>query len=175
MQGAGKPPISRGVSRVVSPADYRRLAAFRQALRRFLAFSAAAARAAGITPQQHQVLLAIKGSAGPETASVGFLAEHLLLQPHSAAELVDRMVKSGLLQRRESARDRRRVVLALTRSAERVLQDLSADHIRELRLAAPVLGGLFAMLEPRTKGKTKRAAKTASKDTPRKKMLRKKK
>lgn len=140
-----KPPIR--------PSDYRRLAAFRHALRRFLAFSEAAARDAGITPQQHQALLAIKGAAGPQAATVGYLAEQLLLQPHSAAELAERMVKSGLLERGSSAADRRRVVLALTPAAERVLRDLSADHIRELRQSAPVLGALFDVLKPAPKSK----------------------
>jgi DNA-binding MarR family transcriptional regulator len=145
---SAKPPIR--------PSDYRRLAAFRHALRRFLAFSEAAARDAGITPQQHQALLAIKGAAGLQAATVGYLAEQLLLQPHSAAELAERMVKSGLLERRESAADRRRVVLALTPAAERVLRDLSADHIRELRQSAPVIGGLFDVLKPECAGRAPR-------------------
>lgn len=140
----------------IRPADYRQLAAFRHALRRFLTFSAAAARAAGITPQQHQALLAIKGAASAEDATVGFLADQLLLQPHSAAELVERMVKSGLLRRHESARDRRRVLLKLTPAAERVLRGLSADHIRELRQAAPVIDGLFDVLELRRSGQPSR-------------------
>jgi DNA-binding MarR family transcriptional regulator len=137
----------------IRPSDYRRLAAFRHALRRFLAFSEAAARDAGITPQQHQALLAIKGAEDPHAATVGYLAEQLLLQPHSAAELAERMAKSGLLERHHSTADRRRVVLALTPAAERVLRDLSADHIRELRQSAPVLGGLFDVLKPRPKSK----------------------
>lgn len=135
-----KPPIRSS--------DYRRLAAFRHALRRFLAFSEAAARDAGITPQQHQGLLAIKGAEDPQAATVGYLAEQLLLQPHSAAELAERMARSGLLERHQSAPDRRRVVLALTPAAERVLRDLSADHIRELRQSASVLGGLFDVIKP---------------------------
>ena len=150
--------MSRRVSAkpAIHPADYRQLAAFRHALRRFLAFSAAAARAAGITPQQHQALLAIKGTAGAEDATVGFLADQLLLQPHSAAELAERMVKSGLLLRRGSAGDRRRVVLKLTPAAERVLRGLSADHIRELSQAAPVIDGLFDILELRRSGQSSR-------------------
>lgn len=138
----------RLAKRAIRPADYQRLAAFRHALRRFLAFSEAAARAAGITPQHHQALLAIKGAASAESATVGFLADQLLLQPHSAAGLAERMVRGGLLLRRHSAADRRRVVLMLTQSAERVLRDLSADHIRELRQSAPVIGRLFEVIEP---------------------------
>ena len=151
----------------VRPSDYRRLAAFRHALRRFLAFSEAAARTAGITPQQHQALLALKGAAGPQAATVGYLAEQLLLQPHSAAELAERMVKSGLLLRRQSADDRRRVVLALTPAAERVLRDLSADHIRELRQSAPVIGGLFDVLEPERASRAREDKKPRSRVGPR--------
>ncbi len=135
-------------SRAIRETDYRRLAAFRHALRRFLAFSEAAARRAGITPQQHQALLAIKGAPDPTAVTVGDLAKLLLLQPHSAAELVDRMVRSRLLMKTEGGDDRRRVVLSLTPSAERTLCALSAAHIRELRQSAPVLDGLIEMLKP---------------------------
>ncbi len=157
----------RPAKHAIRPADYQRLAAFRHALRRFLAFSEAAARAAGITPQHHQALLAIKGAASAESATVGFLAEQLLLRPHSAAGLAERMVRGGLLLRRHSAADRRRVVLVLTQSAERVLRDLSADHIRELRQSAPVIGRLFEVIEPqharRGLGERRRASRIKSK------------
>ena len=83
-------------SAALRPSDYRLLAEFRHHLRAFTAFSEDAARAAGLAPQQHQALLAIKGAASAEDATVGFLAEELLLQPHSAAELAERMVKSGV-------------------------------------------------------------------------------
>lgn len=130
-------------------ADFQRLSAFRHALRRFLAFSEQAARAAGLTPQQHQALLAIKGAPQPEAASVGYLADQLLLAPNSAAELADRMVRSGLLARAEAAADRRKVVLSLTPTAEAALQLLSEAHVRELRYSAPILDGLMALLKAR--------------------------
>jgi DNA-binding MarR family transcriptional regulator len=142
---------------MIAPADYRRLAAFRHALRRFLAFSETAARASGLTPQQHQALLAIKGASVGDTATIGYLADQLLLAPNSAAELADRMVKSGLLTRAEAGDDRRRVVLSLTPSAEAALDGLSAAHLRELRDAAPVLDGLLQSLKPG------RAARTLTK------------
>lgn len=135
-------------ARAIHGIDYRRLAAFRHALRRFLAFSEAAARRAGITPQQHQALLAIKGAHDPAAVTVGDLAKLLLLQPHSAAELVDRMVKSRLLIKSAGGNDRRRVVLSLTPSAERTLRALSAAHIRELCQSAPVIDGLIELLKP---------------------------
>ena len=135
-------------SRAIRETDYRRLAAFRRALRQFLAFSEAAARTAGITPQQHQALLAIKGAPDRSALTIGELANLLLLRPHSAAELVDRMVKSRLLVKTEAGTDRRRVVLSLTPAAERTLRALSAAHIRELRQSAPVLDGLIELLKP---------------------------
>jgi DNA-binding MarR family transcriptional regulator len=150
------------LTRPIGAADYRRLAAFRHSLRRFLAFSEAAARGAGITPQQHQSLLAIKGAPSPEDVTVGYLAGQLLLQPNSAAELADRMVNCGLLVRDEAPDDRRRVVLSLSPSAEKALQALSAAHIRELRESAPVLDSLLELLKPgRVKHRRrKRAAST---------------
>jgi DNA-binding MarR family transcriptional regulator len=138
----------RALEKPIGAADYRRLAEFRHALRRFLAFSEAAARQAGITPQQHQALLAIKGAPNLDGVTVGYLAGQLLLQPHSAAELVDRMVNCGLLTRQEAPDDRRRVVLTLTPAAEKALHALSAAHIRELRQSAPVLDSLFELLKP---------------------------
>lgn len=151
----------RVLAKPIGAADYRRLATFRHALRRFLAFSEAAAREAGITPQQHQALLAIKGALSPQSVTVGHLAGQLLLQPNSAAELADRMVGSGLLVREEAQDDRRRVVLALTPSAERALQALSAAHIHELRESAPVLDSLLELLKPGpAKRRRRRAAST---------------
>jgi DNA-binding MarR family transcriptional regulator len=135
-------------SHAIRETDYRRLAAFRRALRQFLAFSEASARAAGITPQQHQALLAIKGAPDPTAVTIGDLANLLLLQPHSAAELVDRMVKRRLLVKTEAGTDRRRVVLSLTPASERKLRALSAAHIRELRQSAPVLDSLIEILKP---------------------------
>lgn len=137
----------RPMEKPIRTVDYRRLAAFRHALRQFLAFSEAAARSAGITPQQHQALLAIKAAPSATGVTVGYLAGQLLLQPHSAAELVDRMVTCGLLRREEAADDRRRVVLSLTSAAEKALRALSAAHIRELR-SIPVLGSLSKLLTP---------------------------
>jgi DNA-binding MarR family transcriptional regulator len=150
----------RTSARPIGTADYRRLATFRHALRRFLAFSEAAARQAGITPQQHQALLAIKGAPSTAGVTVGYLAGQLLLQPNSAAELVDRMVNCGLLAREEAPDDRRRVVLSLTPSAERALQALSAAHIREIQESAPVLDSLLALLKP-SRAKQRRRQRTA--------------
>lgn len=129
----------------LTPADYQVLAEFRFLLRRFMVFSEGAAREAGLAPQQHQALLAIKGFEGAPT--IGDLAERLAIKHHSAVGLVDRLVKAGHLKRRQDAADRRRVTLALTASGESLLADLSSAHRDELRMLTPSLKALFAKLE----------------------------
>ena len=129
-------------ARPMTKADYVALADFRTALRRFLEFSQAAARKAGLTPQQHQALLAIKGFAGGDELTVGDLADRLLLRHHSVVELVDRLERLGLIRRKVDARDRRRVRVSPTAKAERLLTDLSAAHLEEIRQLGPYLGAL---------------------------------
>ena len=133
----------------VTQQDYEALAAFRHAMRRFLAFSEAAARAAGLTAQQHQAILAIKGQGPDAPMSVGDLAEHLVIRHHSAVELVDRLAGAGLVRRAEDAGDRRRVGLRLTEKAEAVLMGLSATHLGELRRSRALLANLLARLDAR--------------------------
>ena len=126
--------------------DYQALARFRYQLRLFLAFSETAARKAGLTPQQHQALLAIKGFSGPAPASVGDLARFLLIRHHTAVELVNRMVKLGLLSRLVDDEDGRRVLVRLTKKGEQKLQALSRIHIEELRSVSPALGKILRSL-----------------------------
>ena len=126
-------------------ADYQILAEFRFLLRRFMVFSEEAARGAGLAPQQHQALLAIKGFVGAPT--IGDLAERLAVKHNSAVGLVDRLVKAGHLRRRQDEHDRRRVTLALTASGEQLLADLSSAHRDELRILTPSLKALFAKLD----------------------------
>jgi len=135
-------------SRRASPAsvDYQALARFRYQLRLFLAFSETAARKAGLSPQQHQALLAIKGFSGPAPASVGDLARFLLIRHHTAVELVNRMVKLGLLSRLADDDDGRRVLVQLTKKGEQKLQALSRIHIDELRSVSPALGKILRSL-----------------------------
>ncbi len=119
--------------------DYRALAAFRRELRRFLHFSEQSARAAGLEPQQHQLLLALRGLAADCPASVGGVADWLQIQHHSAVELVDRAAEHGLVAREPDTVDRRRVLVRLTPRGRSVLRDLSLRHQAELRTAAPAL------------------------------------
>jgi DNA-binding MarR family transcriptional regulator len=132
----------------LSQGDYTALAAFRHALRRFTAFSAEAAQAAGLTPQQHQALLAIKGSPAGQAVGVGDIAKSLLVRPQSAVELVDRLMALGLVDRVADPADHRRVQVALTPRAEDVLERLSADHLRELQAIRPALLSLLQLFEP---------------------------
>jgi len=121
--------------------DYRNLAEFRYLLRQFLAFSEDAARRAGLSPQQHQALLAIKGSGGRLT--VGELAVRLAIKPNSAVGLADRLVESELVLRQTGSKDRRKVELTLTAIASRKLADLSQSHRTELRRLTPMLAPLL--------------------------------
>ena len=137
--------------------QYVAIAAFRLELRRFLAFSEAAATAAGVPPQQHQALLAIAGHTGAEPPSVGTIAEQLLIAPNSAAELVARMVDAALVTKSSSCQDRRRTELALTAKASVLLRRLTAAHLDELRALEPALNRALARLHGHGKrGSTQR-------------------
>lgn len=117
----------------LSDREYRALARFRGALRRFLHFSEEAARAAGSTPAQHQLLLAVRGFPGPDTPVIGDVAEALQLRHHSAVELVDRAERAGLVTRTPDPDDLRRQHVALTPAGRRLLEELSVVHRDELR------------------------------------------
>ena len=129
----------------LTEADFAALFGFRYALRRFLAFSADAAAGAGLTPQQHQALLAFRAGEGRELL-VGALAERLLLRAHSATELVDRMEKLDLVTRAIGQTDRRQVTVRLTRKGEQLLNGLSEAHRAELRRLRPLLSELMSKL-----------------------------
>ena len=130
----------------IGKAQYESLADMRFALRTFLRFSQGAAREAGLTVQQHQALLVLKGFPGRDFVFVTELAERLQVRHHSAVGLVDRLVQRQLLRRKPSATDRRRVELHLTRQGERVIERLSVIHLRELRQFGPSLQRLLGSL-----------------------------
>jgi DNA-binding MarR family transcriptional regulator len=130
----------------LTKAQYEMLAAFRYALRRFIHFSEAAAQAAGITPQQHQALLAIKGFPGRDYVNVGELAERLQLRHHSAVGLIDRLVVENLVARAVSNEDHRKVFILLTAHGEKTLEKLSTMHREQLKRIGPELGRLLEQL-----------------------------
>jgi DNA-binding MarR family transcriptional regulator len=115
-----------------SDRDYRDQADFRRALRRFLHFSEEQARAVGITPQQHLLLLIVRGHPSYPGVSIGEVAEALQIRHHSASVLVDRSVQRGLLLREEDSQDRRRALVSLTDEGQRLLDRVTAANRREL-------------------------------------------
>jgi DNA-binding MarR family transcriptional regulator len=120
-------------------ADYQAIAEFRYQIRRFLRFSEDAARTAGLEPQQHQLLLAVKGMPGGRAARISDLSERLQIQHHSAVELVDRLAARGLVSRALGEEDRREVYVQLAPRGEHILTGLTLHHRNELRGAAPAL------------------------------------
>lgn len=122
----------------ISSRDYQALYEFRQSIRRFLHFSSETARAVGIEPQQHQLLLAVKSAPG-SVAEIGEVAERLQIRHHSAVELLNRTAEAGLIVRRRSETDRRHVCVRLTPAGEAVLRRLSESHRQELQRGGPQL------------------------------------
>jgi DNA-binding MarR family transcriptional regulator len=116
-------------------------------IRCFLEFSEVAAVRAELTSRQHQALLMIKGAPEGILPTIGYLAERLRVQHHSAVELVDRLAEAGLITREPDAVDRRRVQLKLTRAAETRLGRLSASHLDELQRLRPALLQLLGAAE----------------------------
>ncbi|UVK52123.1 MarR family transcriptional regulator [Mesorhizobium sp. AR02] len=127
----------------IKQADYQRLSEFRYLIRRFLEFSQIQAEDAGLTPRQHQALLAIKGYPGGGPVTVGDLAERLRIRHHSAVELVNRLSEAGLVARDQDKDDHRRVLLRLTDRADDCLAELSAVHLDELSRIEPMLRRLL--------------------------------
>lgn len=119
--------------------QYQRLLDFRTRLRRFEQWSRAAAEDHGLTHAQHQLMLAVRGHAGPLGPTIGDVAESLLVKHHTATGLVDRAQQSGLVERLRDDADSRRVHLRLTGKGEEVLRELTAVHVEELRRLGPLL------------------------------------
>lgn len=137
----------RASSRPIRQRDYAALAGFRSALRRFLAFSEAAAREVGLGPRQYQALLAVRAFPGGRPA-VGDLAAEMAIRHHSAVGLVDRLAALGLVERVPDRADRRRVCLRLTRRGARRLERLAAVHRQQLGRLRPQLAALLRILGP---------------------------
>ncbi|MGC2195929.1 MAG: MarR family transcriptional regulator [Terriglobales bacterium] len=119
--------------------DYESLAELRYQIRCFLSFSEQAARAAGLEPRQHQLMLGLKGLPRRARPTIGELAERLQVQHHSAVELANRLAAAGYIRRTRGGEDRREVLLSLTPKGEQVLRKLSLHHRAELRSAGPTL------------------------------------
>ena len=127
--------------------DYQQLLRVRAGLRRFLHWSEQQARRAGLTPAQHQLLLAVKGHPDGRGPTVSDVADYLALKHHSAVELIDRADRAGLVRRVDDPDDHRVVRLRLTAESEDRLATLSALHLEELRRLAPDMRSLWQGLE----------------------------
>lgn len=144
--------------------DYRALSDFRYSIRRFLRFSSEAAAEAGLEPQQHQLMLAIKAMDGEGPATVGALADRLLIRHHSCVGLIDRLLKKGYVERQRDEKDRRRVIVTLTPAGEQVLHDLSVHHRAAIERAAPALVNVLNALVGN--GDSEAAARALEAETP---------
>ena len=125
--------------------DFERLADFRYALRRFLFFSEEAAAKEGLTPQQHQALLVVRGNTAGYT-SIGTLARRLCLKHHTVVELVQRLENAGFITKQTSPEDRRSVILDLTDEGQNRLDRLGLNHREELRHIGPEIIKRFSKL-----------------------------
>lgn len=131
----------------LSDAEFQQLLALRTGLRRFLRWSEAQARMAGLTPAQHQLLLAVRGHSQREGPTIGELADYLILRHHSASELVDRAEAAGLVRRNADAANASVVRVTLTALGNRKLGDLTATHLQELAQLGPTMRTLWRSLE----------------------------
>ncbi|HWK30427.1 MAG TPA: MarR family winged helix-turn-helix transcriptional regulator [Solirubrobacter sp.] len=127
--------------------DYRHLLELRTGLRRFLRFSEEHARAAGLTPAQHQLLLAVRGHPDPKGPTVGDVAGYLLLRHHSAVGLVDRAAAGGLVEREQDPDNLSVVRLRLTEKGAEHLAALSRQHLLEIEHLAPTMHALWDAVE----------------------------
>jgi DNA-binding MarR family transcriptional regulator len=133
-------------TRRVTQRDFEHLLALRTNLRQFLHWSGEQARAAGLTPAQHQLLLAVQGHPGPSAPTIGELSESLLLRHHSAVSLLDRAEQAGLVERWRDETDRRVTRVHLTDAGVTRLAALSQLHIEELRRLAGTFSEIAAGL-----------------------------
>jgi DNA-binding MarR family transcriptional regulator len=131
----------------LSDGQFERLLAFRTGLRRFQRWSERQAAAAGLTPAQHQLLVAVRGHRDHRGPTIGEVAEYLLIRHHSAVELVNRAEAAGLIRRKSDQDDQRIVRLRLTGTGMASVEALSELHLAELARLAPLLDELVAGLD----------------------------
>ncbi|HSC63650.1 MAG TPA: MarR family winged helix-turn-helix transcriptional regulator [Caldimonas sp.] len=129
----------------VSRQEFEALAEFRYRLRHFLRFSEDAARSAGLTPLQYQLLIQVKGMSGRRWALIGELAERLQIAPHGAVSLVTRCEMAGLVTRVASDIDRRQVQVFLTPDGDRLVRRVARIHREELGSLTEILETLRAI------------------------------
>lgn len=135
--------------------ELQRAAAFRTALRQFLARTNEVAANAGLTSQRYDLLLAIETGNG-ESSTVSELAKRLSLPQPAVTELVKRAEEAGLIER-SVGEDRRVSVLRLTPVAEERLMEafvaLRAERRQLADAMAAVDASFRASLELRDQGR----------------------
>lgn len=127
--------------------DFEHLLELRTGLRRFLRWSEQQARAAGLTPSKHQLLLAIRGHSNPAGPTIGEIANYLVLRHHSAVELVDRAAQDGFVKRKRDASSKSVVRVTLTKPGLAKLDDLAETHLQEITHLAPTMKTLWDALD----------------------------
>ncbi len=136
------------MAKEITSAEYQALAELRYLIRKFVGAGDAAARAAGLEPQQYLLLLAIRGLPEGEEATIRALAERLALKHHSAVELIDRLELHGYVRRSRDREDRRRVLVSLLPRGEKLLEQVARHRISELRASGTALvNAISALLE----------------------------
>jgi DNA-binding MarR family transcriptional regulator len=131
----------------LTDAQFEQLLALRTGLRQFLRWSERQARAAGLTPAQHQLLLAVRGHPDLDGPTIGDLAGYLALRHHSASELVDRAAAAGLVSRSSDCSNATVVRVTLTPDGTRKLTGLTAAHLEELAHLGPTMRTLWREIE----------------------------
>jgi DNA-binding MarR family transcriptional regulator len=150
------------MEKLLTPAGYEALAELRYQIRRFLHFSEQASRKAGLEPQQHQLMLTLKGLPEGTRPRIRELADRLQIQHHSAVELANRLAACGYVRRQRTDEDRREVLLSLTSKGEKILRELSLHHQAELRTRGPALVVALKRAMQPAQGSDEPAAKTSS-------------
>jgi DNA-binding MarR family transcriptional regulator len=130
---------AKSKARTLTERDFREQADFRYAMRRFSRFSELQARREGITPQQHLVLLLIRGHPSYPEVSIGEIAERMQIKHHSASLLIERTLQRGLVTRQTDEVDRRRALVSLTDEGQRILDRITLANRRELGAMDPSL------------------------------------
>jgi DNA-binding MarR family transcriptional regulator len=138
------PRRDKPARRSATDSDYKALAEFRYHIRRYLRFSDEAARAAGLEPNQYQLLLAVKGLPENVDPTIGVLAERLHLRHHSTVELINRAEAKKLVERRRAGSY---VFVHLTKQGERVLARAVERRLEQLQVAGPLLVNALQQLD----------------------------
>jgi len=139
-------------------ADFTHLLELRTGLRRFLRWSEEQAKAAGLTPAKHQLLLAVRGHPDRSGPTVGEIADYLVLRHHSAVGLIDRAVADGLVKRNPDPRSKSVVRITLTPAGMEKLELLSEAHLEELAHLAPTMQALWHAVQQSDGNRGGRAA-----------------